>query len=308
MARWKRYIQLYKEQEEMKSDGVLVHTLSKALEWMPNISCITYSPHPHHLPVEVKEMKDLVPRNHTTIPDNDYTAPNHPFRQLIAVVYMSQFTGIRELRAAPVRNDVANDGTEFALGIFDLDDNEMAAARFVFQGLEKLMLSMALKVSDERTFTNVTDKFATLLRDTVNLQHLHLHPTHWKSALGAQPLFAQLGLHMFWPKLQTLSLKGFLVDEKELTDMIKRHKLTLRNVKFSKCSLLEGTWADVVDEAVYGSNIYPFVLDRGNERGLPCLNYASLDTTERESWKYEGYLNVEKDGERVFVSGSCMTA
>lgn len=285
----------------MKSDGVLVHTLSKALEWMSNVSCITYSPHPHHLPVEVKEMKGLVPRSHMTMPGCEYTASDHPFRQLIAAICMSQFTGVRELRAEPIDKDVANHGTEFALGIFDLDDNEMAAARFVFQSLEKLVLNMSLKVSDEHTFGEVTDKFATLLRDTANLQHLHLHPTHWKPGVGAQPLFARLGLQTTWPKLQTLSLKGILADEKELSGIIKRHKQTLTNVRLSNCSLLEGVWADVVDEVVYGSKMYQFVLDCGNERGSPYIDYASLNTWERDSWKYEGHLEVAKDGERSFV-------
>lgn len=299
---WKRYVELYKEQEEMKDDGVLVQTLSRALEWMPNISCITYSPHPHHLPNEVKEMKGLIQRSLSSIPGTDYTTSGHPFRQLIAALCLSQFTGIREFRAENVGTDIAKPGTEFALDIFDLDDDEMAAARFLFQGLEKVVLNVALKVSNQNTFDEVTSKFAMLLRSATHLQHLHLHPTHWKTAVGAQPLFAQLGLETTWPKLQILSLKGVFSDETELSSMIRRQKQTLNRVLFSKCSLLEGAWADVVDEIVYGSRIHRFVLDRGNERGLSYLNYASLNSSERDSWKYEGHLEVTKDGERSFVS------
>jgi hypothetical protein len=286
----------------MKDDGVLVQTLSRALEWMPNISCITYSPHPHHLPTEAKEMEGLLQRSLSSIPGSDHTASDHPFRQLIAAIYLSQFTGIRELRAETVGAEISKPGTEFAIGIFDLDDNEMAAANFVFQGLEKLVLNMALKVSNKDVFGEVTDKFATLLRSTTNLEYLHLNPTRWKSEVGAQRLFARLGLETTWPKLQTLSLRGIFADEKELTSMIKRHKQTLVRVKFSKCSLLEGAWAEVVDEIVFGSQIYRFVLDRGNERGLSYLNFASLSTWEKDSWKYEGHLEVSEDGERSFVS------
>ncbi|KAJ4380759.1 hypothetical protein N0V86_004121 [Didymella sp. IMI 355093] len=303
-TRWKRYVELYREQEEMKDDGVLMHTLSRALEWMPNISCITYSPHPRHLPTEAKEMKSLLQRSLSSIPGSDYTASDHPFRQLIAAIYLSQFTGIRELRAEDVGVEISNPGTEFAIGIFDLDDNEMAAANFVFQSLEKLVLNMALKLSNKDMFGEVTDKFATLLRSTTHLEYLHLNPTRWKSEVGAQSLFAQLGLGTTWPKLQTLSLKGIFAEEKELTSMIKRHKQTLKRVKFSKCSLLEGAWAEVVDEVVFSSQIYRFVLDRGNERGLSYLNFASLSTWERDSWKYEGHLEVSENGERSFVESN----
>ncbi|KAF1930862.1 uncharacterized protein M421DRAFT_57571 [Didymella exigua CBS 183.55] len=307
-TRWQRYVQLYKEQEEMKTDGILVHTLSRALDWMPNVSCITYSPHPHHLPTEAKDMKGLVQRSLSDSPKSDYTSSKHPFRQLIAALYLSQFAGIRELRADYVGESIANPGTEFAIGIFNLDESEMVAAEFLFQGLEKLVLNMALKVSDKATFGEVTDKFATLLRSSTCLQHLHLHPTHWKSEVGAQPVFARLGLQTTWPKLQTLSLKGIFANEKDLSDMIKRHKKTLTNVKFSKCSLLDGLWADIVDEVVYGSQIRQFVLDRGNERGLSYLNYASLTTWERDFWKYEGHLEVAKDDERRFVSAEALVA
>lgn len=299
--RWKRYAELYKEQEEMKGDGVLVHTLSRALEWMPNISCITYSPHPHHLPTEAKEVKTLIQRSLSSIPGSSFTASDHPFRQLIAALCLSRFTGIRELTAHCVGRDIADPGTEFALSIFDLNENEMEAAKFVFQGLEKLVLNMALKVSNEDTFGKVTDKFATLLRSTTHLQHLSFEPTHWKSEVGPQPLFDRLGLGTTWPELQTFNLKGVFATEKEFTGMITRHKQTLGQVGLSKCSLLEGTWADIVDEVLYGTRIRRFVLDRVNERGLSYLNYATLNSHERDLWKYEGRLRVTGDGERSFV-------
>ncbi|KAF3047846.1 ssDNA endonuclease and repair protein rad10 [Didymella keratinophila] len=200
-----------------------------------------------------------------------------------------------------VGRDITDPGTEFALSMFDLDENEMEAAKFVFQGLEKLVLNIALRVSNQDTFGEVTDKFATLLRSTTQLQHFYFQPTHWKSDVGPQPLFERLGLGTTWPKLQTLSLKGVFATENDLISVVKRHKQALTTFVFSKCSLSEGTWAEVVDEVVYGTPIRRFVLDRVNEKGLSHLNYASLSTSERDLWKYEGHLKVTKDGERSFV-------
>lgn len=292
----------------MKHDGVLIQTLSRALEWMPNVSRITYSPLPRHLPIEANVMKGLVQRSLSNVPGPGRTSSDHPFRHLVAALYLSQYAGIRELRTDLVDQHSVNPGTEFALGIFDLDDGEMAAAEFLFQGLEKLVLNMALKVSDKSTLGEVAVKFATLLRSTVHLKHFHFHLPSSEPEVGVKPLLARLCLETTWSKLRSLSLKGILADEKQLSGMIKRHKPSLTHVKFSECCLIEGAWADIVDEIVYGSRVHHFVLDRGNERNLPHLNYASLNSWERDSWKYEGYLEVTKDGERSFVSAQVLTA
>lgn len=283
----------------MKGDGVLVHTISRALEWMPNISCITYSPHPRHLPIEAKEVRDLLPRGVTTSSTTSFTCSDHPFRQLIAALYISQFTGIHELRTEAL--DMGH-GTQFALGIFNLKDNDMAAGRFLFRNLEKIVLSMSLWVPDEYLFDETLGKFAELLRTTTNLQHLHFHSIDWKLETSSRSIFAGLGLQTIWPKLRILSLKGVLADEDEFSGMIQRHKETLYSVKFSTCSLLKGVWADVVDEVLYGSNILPFVLDCVDERVAEYLDYASLGSQEWECWKYEGYIEVTNGGDRNFVS------
>ena len=285
----------------MKSDGVLMNTLSRALEWMPNVSCITYSPYPRHLPVEAKDMRDLLPRGITPSLATGFTAADHPFRQLIAALYVSQYAGIREFRTETRNNN--NPGTEFALSIFDLkDDNEMAAGRYLFHQLEKLVLNMAIWGLDDDVLHRALDKFAELIRTTTNLQHLHFHPTHWQSEIEARSLFARLGLDTMWPRLQTLSLRKILGDEAQFSDLIKRHKRTLTSVELSRCEILNGTWADVVDEVVYGTDISSFVLDRVNERTLPHIDFASLSKWERERWEYEGLVEVTKDGERSFVS------
>ncbi|KAH6615251.1 hypothetical protein C7974DRAFT_437140 [Boeremia exigua] len=300
-GRWKRYAQLYKEQEEMKSDGVLVQTISRALEWMPNITCITYSPHPHHLRTELKETQDLVPRGVTTSSTTNYTSSEHPFRQLIAALYMSQFTGIREFRTEAIGKEP---GTEFALDIFNLDDNEMVAAKFLFQHLEKLVLSMALWVSKDDKCGEIMDKFATLVRTSTELRYLHFHPTHWKPEMGVRPLFANLGLQTTWHKLQSLSLKYVLADDDEFLGIIKRHKKTLVSVRLSNCSLSKGLWADIVDEVVYGTKIDQFILHRVSERDVPNIPHLSLGASEKELWKYEGHLTMTKDGDRNFIDSN----
>lgn len=283
----------------MKSDGVLVHTISRALEWMPNISCITYSPHPRHLPVEVKEVRGLLPRGVTNSFTAGYTCSDHPFRQLIAALYISQFTGIREFRTEALD---MGPGTQFSLGIFNLKDNDMAAGKFLFQHLEKVVMNMSLAVPDEHLLGDVLGKFAELLRTTTNLQHLHLQFPDWKLVTNPQSLFAGLGLQTTWLKLRTLSLKGVLADEGEFSGMIQRHKETLSSVKFITCSLLKGAWADVVDEVLYGSKIFPFILDRVNERVSEYHGHSSLSSLESECWNYEGCIEVTNGGDRNFVS------
>ncbi len=292
---------MYIEQEELKSSGVLVHTISKALDWINNASCIVFSPYPHDLPNEVKENRDLLPRGLTCASTGGYTTKDHPFRQLIGAIYLSQYTGIREFRAEYF--DKRTPGTEFALPIFDMrDDIDIAAAKFFFQHLEKLVLNIALNVPYEAFVPDDTlSKFAELLRSTTKLQSLSLHPTHWWSMVGARPLFNELGLRTKWPNLQYLSLQGVVADQQDFMGMIKRHKDTLTSVKFSKCSLFTGTWADIVDEVVYATKILPFVLDRVNERGRPELNYSAMSASEREAWKYAGQIEETKDGDRVFV-------
>ncbi len=215
----------------MKSDGVLVQTVCRALEWLPNIACITYSSHPHHLPAEQRETQDLVPRGMSTSPGTNYTRSDHPFRQLVAALHMSQLTGIRELKTESLG---ADPGTEFALGIFDLNDSELVAAKYLFRGLEKISLSMALWVPSERKFGAIIQIFASLLRSSLDLKDLYFRPTHWKSQIGVRPLFARLGLKATWPKLRSLNSQQILADEQDVLSITKRHKETLVSVKYSE--------------------------------------------------------------------------
>lgn len=295
---WKRYAQLCKEQEEMKIDGVLFQTLVRALEWMPNISRITYSPHPRHLPAEYKETQDLVPRGIATTPDDAHTTSNHPFCSLIAALYASQFTGIRELRTEPIGK---KPGMQFALSIFELDDDEMTAAKFLFEHLEKLVLWMSLWMADDSMPDEISENFATLLASSANLQYLSFHPLDWQPRPSAQSLFNTLGLQATWPKLQHLQLGGVHADESDFNGMIKRHKKTLTSVIFRECTIFRGFWADIVDEVLYGTHVQQFRLDGVHQRTLLSLDYTTLSTLEKEEWLHEGTLEIAEDGERNFV-------
>ncbi|KAF3000109.1 ssDNA endonuclease and repair protein rad10 [Curvularia kusanoi] len=297
--RWKRYAQLYKEQQEMQTDGILLHTFSRALEWIPNVCCITFSPFPRHLPSERKDTQELLPRGLRSSPPRGFTKASHPFRQLIAALYVSQFAGIRKLRTEAIGT---RPGVEFALSIFDLDDQEMEAAKYLFRHLESLELSMAIWVHDITAFNTIIDKFITLLHTSTDLRHLHLHPTRWKSRDEFYPpRFTRLGLQGTWAKLQSFSLKELDADSSEFSDLIKRHRSTLVSVTLCSCGLDEGFWADIVDEVICDTEIEKFVLDCVHERHQPEPVSYPLSSSMFECWKYEGQLEVTDEGDRYFA-------
>ena len=82
--RWKKYQTMYQEQEDMKASGVLLQTIAKGLEWMGQVSSIVYSPQQHLIPAEVKEMRDVLPRDLASSISvaqrtQSYTSPAHAF-------------------------------------------------------------------------------------------------------------------------------------------------------------------------------------------------------------------------------------
>jgi hypothetical protein len=98
--------------------------------------------------------------------------------------------------------------------------------------------------------------------------------------------------------LRSLSLEGIHADERDMTDLIKRHRDTLRTLSFSKCSLCTGTWQKVIDEIdENASMITSFTLNEVND----AVRIRNLDSDDGESWRYEGHLIVAKNGEREFV-------
>jgi hypothetical protein len=129
----------------MTYDGVLLQSLARGLEFMQNISSIVYSPRQHLVPIETKALRDLLSRGvyQDRAHGSRATAWGHPFRQLIGAIFLSQYTGIRELAVKKPLDDEPS--TQFSLGIFTFPDpNDLKAGRHVFRNLIKLDLTVSL--------------------------------------------------------------------------------------------------------------------------------------------------------------------
>ncbi|KAF1946095.1 hypothetical protein EJ02DRAFT_500233 [Clathrospora elynae] len=321
-TRWKRYQALYQEQEDMKGTGVLLQSLARGLENMPNVSSIVYSPRQHYIPTERDVVRDVIPRGGlpsapgvgTYRSTNRYTSPDHPFRQLIGAISLSRFTGVREFTVE--RRKEGEPSNEFSLGIFEFPEkNDLQAGKFMFQHLVKLELN--LTISDcPRSFSGPNPggveqlaNLAKLLVAAQDLRHLALHISGWAFSHGFmyghvvhddQPVFRYLGLGATWPKLRSMSLEGITADEQDFTNLIQRHKDTLRSLVVRKSNLCTGVWAEVVDEVVFNASmVVAFTLDLVNEADE---NARRRVHEERESWRYEGHLVVAEDGDRNFVN------
>ena len=288
---------------------MLLQTMARALEWTPNVASIVYSPHPHLIPVEAKVVRDLVPRGGlanglphlTQIPQN---RSEHPFRGLIGALYLSQYSGVRELRIEASRDDES--GTPFTFAFFDFPDAiDFQAGRYLFQNLERCELNIKIWSRHDDGGKQRVANLSRMLAAAHDLRHLTLHITSSQlSLMGLQPdqsMCAPLGLMKTWHKLRSLSLGGIYADGKEFLDLIRRHRYTITNLSFRKCSLFSGAWADVVDEVVYSTGILPFVLDSVNETMIPTGNGTAQSSAELEEWRYEGHVEVSTDGERNFV-------
>jgi hypothetical protein len=309
----------------MKTSGVLLQTLARALDWTTNVSSIVYSPHPHLLRPEAKLVRDLVPRDtRDAYSGNSNRRSNqhpskHPFLHLIGAIYLSQYTGIRELRIEPY--DQEEPGNPFTFGFFDLPDtNAVQAGRFLFKNLERCKLNIRILPSEEdAAIWSNSDSgqsrlahLSHLLAAAEKLRHLAFHIAGWQSSWSSlssldlgpgKPVFARLGLRKTWSKLRTASLKGVHSDGEDFMDFLRRHKSTLRSLLIQDCTLYSGIWADVVDAVVYSTMISAFVLTSVNEKQVPTGNGdGSIEESyDLPEWRYVGRLEVE-DGERRFVS------
>jgi hypothetical protein len=339
---------------------------------MQNISSIVYSPRQHLIPTERKDLKDLLARGSYQGRDHGsrVTVWDHPFRQLIGAIFLSQYTGIRELTIERTPVGVDEPSTQFSLGIFTFPDpNDVKAGRHLFRHLIRLDLNVSLDKSGARASPSLghalgggpgtyvlapgwlgpnqpppTGGAATIpaplppigphpvfqaahglgfhhsgssvrqlqnltrcLRAAQDLRHLSLSIPHWSDSAremyghifpDGRPIFHSLGLWITWPMLRSLSLEGIHADERDLIDLVKRHRDTLRTLGFSKCSLCTGTWAKVIDEVVENASmITSFTLKEVND----AVRIRNLDNDDEESWRYEGHLVVAKNGEREFV-------
>jgi hypothetical protein len=60
----------------------------------------------------------------------------------------------------------------------------------------------------------------------------------------------------------------------------------------------------VVAEVVVSTRILPFRIDLVRETSISMGNGTSQSTPDTEEWRYEGHVELSKDGERSFVSTS----
>lgn len=305
----------------MKTTGVLLQSMARAIEWTTNLVSIVYSPHPHLLPTELKVTRDLLPRGHS-LPDNnrgifplqDFTEkPEHPFRHLIGALYVAQYTGVRELRVEPLR--AGETGTAFTFAIFDFPNTfGSRAGKHLFQRLERCELHfmswiLRAEIAENKTMINLSK----MLVAATELRHLALHFTEAMTDQEAmevlrsgseRSMISRLGLTETWPKLRSLSLGGVYMQAEQVLDLIRRHSYTMTSLSLSKCGLDAGFWADVVDEVLYSTRILPFNLDKVREMVVLTGEGLFQSTDGLEEWQYEGYLELSKDGERNFVSVS----
>ena len=320
----------------MKVDGVLLQTIARAFEWTTNVSAVVYSPHAHLIPLEAKDVRDLIPPGVCHAPSLNsihysmtsrsarFTHADHAFIYFIGAIHLARYSGIRELRVEGPREDMP--GTEFAISLFDFslkdqsgatltnstDQDVLRAGRYFFENLEKCELNILLW-SPDSILADKIDHLQQLLAVTDDLRHLALHLRHPPHEFARQSppfrlgLFKQLGLEKSWTKLRLLSLEGINAKQEQLVDLIDRHRYTLQSLCFRKCSLNTGTWADIVDEVVYSTRILPFALNQVTDPHnaiSPGITHNSSDVNE---WEYEGRIELAEDGERNFVGGPNVT-
>ncbi|KAF2739969.1 hypothetical protein EJ04DRAFT_572692 [Polyplosphaeria fusca] len=324
-----RYKQLYEEQEEMRKDGVLLMEVARALEWLPNVSSVIYSPGPRTVPIEAKLVRDLLPRgvaSELDVLDADYTETSqHGIHHLIAAAHMTQYTGIREFRIDAL--DEASDsemlhvpGIEFTIAAFQFPSpDHIEAGKFFFSNLHKLDINLSLCAREARLSPldfaplDMLANFSTLLTEAADLQELSLNITHWRASAGSmyghivgtdKALFPYLGLGATWKFLRVLRLGGVYTSEPQLLGFVSRHKDTLSEAHFTHCSLVEGIWANVVDEIVYGTEIFPFSLHFVNETDIEGTPFHALDPEHWIKWQYVGRILKNREGQRYYESST----
>jgi hypothetical protein len=274
-------------------------------------------------------MRDLLPRDYKSVSGMDFSGngPNgtlphqkHPFRLLIGALYLSQYSGVRELRIEPF--DDTEPGTPFTFDFFDFPDpSDIQAGRWLFQNLVKCELNFRILTGADETFIRphrdngrrLLAHLSHLLAVSDNLQHLSLRIVGWTSSqdsapqleLGlGHPVYSRLGLHKTWSKLRSFNLGGVHSTGDDVRDFIKRHTDTLRSLSLEDCSLYSGAWADIVDEVLYSTSVCRFTLSSVNETHIPDSSGTIRRSEGLQEWKYEGSLEVAKDGDRKFVSPS----
>jgi hypothetical protein len=314
----------------MRTGGVLFQEVARALEWMPNITSVIYSPGPRHVPIERKIMKDILPRgivwllsleNETS--DSHVDCYQRGIHHIIGAIYASQYCGVREFHVEVPEPSI---GTEFTIFVFDFPDPQhLEAGRFFFRQLHKLEMNFSLKRPGitnvhannhphARVLTQLSN-FSSFISEARELRELSLHLMHWQCSAQntyghaippGHSIFPLLGLNMKWPRLRLLSLEGIYMAEDQLTRMLTRHEETLQKLEFKLCTLELGSWADIVDHVLHNTSILAFTLRKVNETVVGDRDFEDLTTDEMQYWQYEGTLKLDSEGMRYFVSSNKM--
>ncbi|KAF2018992.1 hypothetical protein BU24DRAFT_340560 [Aaosphaeria arxii CBS 175.79] len=327
--RFRRYKEMYNDQEEIRTSYILLHEISRVLDNCPNISTIVYCPEPRQVPKEARVVRDMIPRGLPGVGWLSFGTQKYiestqwGIHHIIAAVHQSQYSKVREFRILPL--SPGQHGTELTTFVFDFPDPQFAdAGEFFFRHLHKLELNLSLhhpgggrvdlsgsseQSSPRAHLRNLSHLlgYATELHDLVfNICHWEPSPrkTYGHVVPCDQPLFSFLGLDQSWTNLRSISLGGVYASEQQLKNLISRHHGTLRSLRFEYCSLFNGCWANLVDEVLYNTIILPFSIKVVNEVMVGDDHFEDFLDFERKYWQYSGSVIVNGSGERHFVSSS----
>ncbi|KAF1956130.1 hypothetical protein CC80DRAFT_492416 [Byssothecium circinans] len=298
---WRRYKDKLDEQNDLLDGLVLLHTVAKAIQWMPKLHRLVYSPGPRPIPLEKNSLKNLVPPKCTL--DNFDTL--HHF---IGAIHCEQIANIREFAIDPL--GASFERQPFNLHAFNFTSpGHLEAGQFFFRNLHKLHIEIDVLRSGQSDQTAL-DNLALLLSEAKDLSELSLHLVPWNSrervmyrslALGGQSIFSHLGLQTTWPNLRSLSLRGIYAQESEFQGLIDRHRYSLHSLQTELCGLRGGCWSPIVDEVVLKTNISEFVLKDVHEIQLnPNAPFPQDADWTQNTLYYSGHLRINENGGRFF--------
>ena len=323
-GRFKQYQQLYDDQEGIRTSGILFHTLVRALESMPNVHSIVYSPGPRSIPIESKKLKDILPRGdphftraYSSVEDypNYIERAQHGFHMLIGALGSVQYAGVRNFRVdipAPNSNLL---GTELTDYVFAIPVEQLSAGIHLFSHLQTLTLPIKLTAPGSHDISpDITVNFAalrTLLKHAKEIENVSVCLRKWKldpcHMYGAwfDPNGSIIPIALgspTWPKLRSLRLSGMHAHAEEVSKLISRHSETLVELEFTYFSVTYGLWADIVNTVLQDTRVQNFRLLCVNESMVGNTAFRSMSLDERNDWTYSGIMKLNPYGSREFVS------
>ncbi|OCL01519.1 hypothetical protein AOQ84DRAFT_350568 [Glonium stellatum] len=321
-SRFKKYQQLYNEQEDIRASGILFHTLVRALEVMPNVHSIVYSPGPRNVPIESKDLKDILPRGdpHFTRPNasiEDYASyierVQHGFHVLIGALGSIKYPGIRSFRVDVPTPNSSLRGTELTDYVFAIPGNQLSAGIHVFSHLQFLTLQIKLIAAGDHMTSDVTVNFVTLralLRHARQVENVSIYLREWnldpRRMYGAwfNPDSSIIPIALgspTWPRLRSLRLGGMHAYAGEVSRLISRHGQTLVELEFAFFSLTSGLWVDIVRTVLQSIRIEKFQLLHVNESMIGNTAFRNMSIDERNDWTYSGIMILNSYGSREFL-------